>query len=50
MAERAEFLSIPQCAPLPHEEKPEVVNRALLRFPEPWGVPGRQGGDALFRR
>jgi pimeloyl-ACP methyl ester carboxylesterase len=36
MARRVEFFSIPQCGHLPHEEKPEVVNRELLRFLEPW--------------
>jgi pimeloyl-ACP methyl ester carboxylesterase len=32
MAERIEFVSIPACGHHPHEEKPEVVNRELLRF------------------
>jgi haloacetate dehalogenase len=32
MAARPEFVSIPQCGHLPHEEKPEVVNQALLSF------------------
>ena len=32
MAERIEFFSIPECGHHPHEEKPEVVNRELLRF------------------
>lgn len=31
-AEKPEFVSIPQCGHLPHEERPEVVNEALLRF------------------
>jgi len=36
MAEQVECVPIPQCSHLPHEEKPEVVNRELLRFLEPW--------------
>ena len=36
MADKVEFFSIPQCGHLPHEEKPEEVNRELLRFLEPW--------------
>ena len=36
MARRLEFFSIPQCGHLPHEEKPDIVNRELLRFLEPW--------------
>lgn len=32
MAARMEFLSIPQCGHLPHEEQPDAVNRELLRF------------------
>jgi haloacetate dehalogenase len=35
-ANHPEFLSIPQCGHLPHEERPEIVNKALLRFLEPW--------------
>jgi pimeloyl-ACP methyl ester carboxylesterase len=34
MAKRPEFFSLPQCGHLPHEERPEEVNRALLRFLE----------------
>lgn len=29
-------VSIPQCGHLPHEEKPDEVNRALLDFLRPW--------------
>lgn len=36
MATRPEFVSVPQCGHLPHEERPEVVNAALLRFLEGW--------------
>ncbi len=36
MATRASFVSIPQCGHLPHEEKPDVVNRELLKFLEPY--------------
>jgi pimeloyl-ACP methyl ester carboxylesterase len=32
MARRPEYVSIPRCGHLPHEERPEEVNRALLRF------------------
>lgn len=32
MAAQVEFVSIPECGHHPHEEKPEVVNRELLRF------------------
>lgn len=32
MAERPEFVSIPLCGHLPHEEKPAEVNRGLLEF------------------
>lgn len=32
MAADVRAVSIPQCGHLPHEEKPEVVNRALLAF------------------
>ncbi len=35
-ANHPEFLSIPQCGHLPHEEQPKMVNDALLRFLEPW--------------
>ena len=30
------YVSIPQCGHLPHEERPDVVNRELLSFLEPW--------------
>ena len=36
MAANPEFVAIPRCGHLPHEERPEVVNEALLRFLEPW--------------
>ncbi len=36
MAQRVEFFSIPRCGHLPHEEKPDEVNRELVRFLEPW--------------
>jgi haloacetate dehalogenase len=36
MAKDVRFVSIPQCGHLPHEEKPEVVNRELLTFLEPY--------------
>lgn len=42
MAKRPEFVSIPQCGHLPHEEKPEIVNRELLRFLEPWSTTPRR--------
>jgi haloacetate dehalogenase len=32
MATNPEYISIPQCGHLPHEEKPERVNAELLRF------------------
>ena len=32
-----EFVSVPQCGHLPHEERPDVVNEALLTFLRPWG-------------
>lgn len=32
MAERVEFVSIPECGHHPHEEKPDIVNRELSRF------------------
>jgi haloacetate dehalogenase len=32
MAEHVKFFSIPRCGHLPHEEKPDEVNRELLRF------------------
>jgi pimeloyl-ACP methyl ester carboxylesterase len=32
MARNPEYISIPQCGHLPHEEKPERVNAELLRF------------------
>lgn len=36
MAQNLEFVSIPKCGHLPHEEKPEIVTQELLRFLEPW--------------
>ena len=36
MAKDPTFVPIPQCGHLPHEEKPEVVNKELLNFLEPW--------------
>ncbi len=36
MTKDVEFVSIPQCGHLPHEERPNVVNDALLKFLEPW--------------
>lgn len=36
MASDMSYLSLPQCGHLPHEEKPEEVTEALLRFLEPW--------------
>lgn len=36
MCAQVEFVSLPQCGHLPHEEKPEEVNQALLQFLEPW--------------
>lgn len=35
-ANHPEFLSIPHCGHLPHEEQPDEVNAALLRFLAPW--------------
>ena len=32
MASNMSYFSIPQCGHLPHEEKPEIVTRELLRF------------------
>ena len=32
MTLQPQFVSVPQCGHLPHEERPEVVNRALLEF------------------
>jgi pimeloyl-ACP methyl ester carboxylesterase len=46
-ANHPEFLSIPQCGHFPHEEKPEVVNNALLRFLSPWLRDS--GTEAFFR-
>ena len=40
MAKRPEYVSIPRCGHLPHEEKPEEVNRALLSFLSPWKSAG----------
>jgi haloacetate dehalogenase len=31
-----EFLSLPECGHLPHEERPDLVNQALLTFLAPW--------------
>ena len=36
MAQNPEFVSLPQCGHLPHEEQPERVNEELFRFLEPW--------------
>ncbi len=36
MAVHMEYFSIPQCGHLPHEEKPDVVTRELLRFLGSW--------------
>jgi len=36
MAKNPEFVSLPQCGHLPHEEKPERVNEELFRFLGPW--------------
>jgi haloacetate dehalogenase len=36
MAVNPEFVSLPQCGHLPHEEQPERVNEELFRFLEPW--------------
>ena len=36
MATNPEFVSLPQCGHLPHEEKPERVNEELFRFLESW--------------
>jgi len=33
MASHMSFASVAQCGRLPHEEKPEIVNRELLKFP-----------------
>ena len=38
MAINLHFLSVPQCGHLPHEEKPQIVNRELLRFLERYGA------------
>jgi len=35
-----EFISIPNCGHLPHEEKPQFVTDALLRFLAPWKDQG----------
>jgi haloacetate dehalogenase len=32
MAQDPSFLSLPECGHLPHEEKPQEVNAALLQF------------------
>ncbi len=36
MAHNVKAVSIPQCGHLPHEERPEEVNRALLDFLDGW--------------
>ncbi len=36
MAADLRTVSIPQCGHLPHEERPEQVNAALLEFLEGW--------------
>ncbi len=36
MAKHPEFVSLPQCGHLPHEEKPERVNQELRKFLQPW--------------
>lgn len=37
MATRPEFVSVPKCGHLPHEERPDVVTCELLRFLAPCG-------------
>jgi haloacetate dehalogenase len=41
-AQDPQFVPIPNCGHLPHEERPEIVTTELLRFLEPWklGIPG----------
>ena len=36
MADDLRTVSIPRCGHLPHEERPDAVNAALLAFLEPW--------------
>jgi haloacetate dehalogenase len=36
MASDVQFLSIPQCGHLPHEERPSIVTEELMRFLSPW--------------
>lgn len=36
MAHDVRGVSIPRCAHLPHEERPDVVNRELLAFLGGW--------------
>jgi haloacetate dehalogenase len=36
MAKDPVFVSLARCGHLPHEERPEEVNRELLKFLEPW--------------
>ena len=45
VAENPEFVSIPQCGHLPHEEKPQAVTEALLKFLAP-GPSIAAGGGA----
>ena len=46
-ASHPEFLPIPQCGHLPHEEQPDTVNAALTRFLHPWLRDS--GTEAFFR-
>jgi haloacetate dehalogenase len=36
MPKNIEFVSVPECGHLPHEEKPKFVNDTLQRFLTPW--------------
>jgi hypothetical protein len=36
MARDVRGIPIPHCGQLPHEEQPEVVNRAVLEFLQGW--------------